>query len=161
MDRRQSLLLSAVTLAGVLGAMAAFPAAGTATLVKAMPIAIETERYGGVSRSFTLTYHPQASAPVSDHGSAVRAVENQTVRVLSDGTSRRYLAGTEVLQSQRGTLTLRWSGTQRRSNRRWGKPTGIRLIVSGTGVYADRAGRGRFVSAKATTGYRGWLITVV
>jgi len=161
LDRRQSLLLSAATFAGVLGAMAAFPAAGTATLVKTMPIAIEIEQHGDVSRSFSLTYHPRASAPVSDHGSAVRAVDNQTVRVLSDGTSRRYLAGIELLESQRGTLTLRWSGTQRRSNGRWGKATGIWSIASGTGVYADRAGRGRFVSAKATTGYRGWLITAV
>src|SRR5436305_1651924 len=52
LDRRQSLLLSAATFAGVLGAMAAFPAAGTATLVKTMPIAIEIEQHGDGSRSF-------------------------------------------------------------------------------------------------------------
>jgi hypothetical protein len=161
MDRRQSLLLSAVTFAVVLGAMASFPAAGTATLVKALPVAIEIDHDGAGLRPFTFTYHPRAAAPVLDHGWAVRTVDNETAWVLGDGTSRRHLAGTEVLESERGTLTLRWSGTQRRSRLWCDKTTGIWSIVSGTGVYANRTGRGRFISANTTTEYRGWLITAV
>jgi hypothetical protein len=157
MNHRQSLLVAAAV-AAVLGVMASFPAAGSATIVRSMPIAIRTQQRNSRSGSFTLAYRPRTSVPVSDHGSVARVVDSQTARPRCDGTCWRQVAGTELLESSQGTLTLRWSGTQQRSN---GRATGTWSIITGTGIYADDAGRGRFVSVNAATEYRGWLITAM
>jgi hypothetical protein len=141
--------------------MASFPATGSATIVRSMPIAIKTQQRNSRSGSFTLTYRPRASVPVSDDGSAVRVVASETSQLHSNGTGWRQVAGTELLESSQGTLTLRWSGTQQRSNGQWGRATGTWSIVTGTGIYADDAGRGHFISVNAATEYRGWLITAI
>jgi hypothetical protein len=161
MKGRLSLLLLLFGIACPLAASAAVPGAATATLVKAMPLAIDAASHGGVSRSFTLTYRPQGSARVTDHGSAARFLESQTAGRLGDGTSWRHLSGSEVLIGARGTLTLRWTGSQHRRNGRWCSVTGSWWIISGTGAYANRAGRGSFVSGKSVTAYRGSLMRAV
>jgi hypothetical protein len=68
---------------------------------------------------------------------------------------------TEPLESSQGPLTLRWSGTQHKSHGHWSTATGIWSIVTATGIYAGRAGRGHFVSNNAATEYYGWLITAL
>ena len=160
MRHRRGLLLSAVTLPAVLAMTATFPAAGSATLVKAVPIVLKTEQDAAGSRSFELTYRPRASAAVSDRGFAVRVYEQRSDHAVRKATGRR-VAGTERLESDRGTLTLRWSGVQRMRNGRWGKAIGVWFVVSGTGLYADRAGRGNFVSDHARVQYWGRLITAI
>ena len=160
MRQRRGLLLSAVTVPAVLAMTATFPAAGSATLVKAVPIVVKTEQDAAGSRSFELSYRPRASAAVSDRGFAVRVSEHRSDRAVRNATGR-LVDGTERLESDRGTLTLRWSGVQRMSNGRWGKAIGVWFVVSGTGLYADRAGRGSFVSDHARVQYWGRLITAI
>ena len=80
MRQRRGLLLTAVTVPAVLGMTATFPAAGNATLVKAVPIVVKTEQDAAGSRSFELTYRPRASAAVSDRGFTVRVYEQRSDR---------------------------------------------------------------------------------
>jgi hypothetical protein len=161
MDRRLCLLVPLVVTACAFSGVATLPTSAGATLVKAVPVAIESKVDGHRTRSFTLTYHPQASASVADRGSARRNVANQTAGRLGDGTSRRRLLGTELLEGARGTLMLRWHGVQRKTDGRWGTATGTWSIGSGTGIYAGCTGRGQFISNEAATEYLGWLITAV
>jgi hypothetical protein len=158
MERRLCLLVAVVVTVCSIGA-AAIPTPASATLVKAVPLAIEIKGDGSGWRSFTLTYHPHAAAPVADRGSAHRVVAGHATRPAGDRPSRIHLAGTELLEGARGTLTLHWSGIQRRSDGHLDDATGIWSIVSGTGVYTGCTGRGRFISDRATTEYHGWLIT--
>jgi hypothetical protein len=69
--------------------------------------------------------------------------------------------GDEVLRGRQGSLTLRWSGSQNRRGREWGRLSGNWSVVNGTGTYADRSGRGQFVSGRAAAEFVGWLITAV
>ena len=158
--RAALLLLAAVSLPVLLGMSGTFPAAGHATIVKAAPIVVETEQDAAGSRSFQLVYRPRASAAVSDRGVVVRVDEQPSGRVLPNAT-RRPVFGTDLLESDRGTLTLRWRGVQRLRGGRWGRATGAWFVIGGTGLYAGRAGRGSFVSDHARVEYRGWLITAV
>jgi hypothetical protein len=157
MDRRLRPLAVFVT-ACTFGAAAALPIPAAATLVKAVPLAIETEGAGCGTGSFTLTYHPLTSAQVTDRGFARRSVADQTVGRRGNGTGWRRLAGTELLAGARGTLTLRWSGVQRKSNGQWGNETGTWSIVSGTGIYTGRSGSGRFTASSTTARYQGLLV---
>jgi hypothetical protein len=158
MDRRLYLLVAVVVTVCSIDA-AAIPTPAPATLVKAVPLAIEIKGDGSGRRSFTLNYHSRAAGLVADRGSALRFVATHATSRLRDGTSRLELAGTELLEGALGTMTLHWSGIQRRSDGHWGDARGIWSIVSGTGVYAGRTGRGRFISCRATTEYQGSLIT--
>jgi hypothetical protein len=157
MDRRLRPIAVLVTVC-TLGAAAALAAPAEATLVKAVPLAIETEGAGCGTGSFALTYHPLSSAPVTDRGFAFRSVADQTVRRRGDGTIWRHLGGTELLTGARGTLTVRWDGIQRKSNGRWGNETGTWSILSGTGTYAGRSGSGRYTASPTAAHYQGRLV---
>ena len=151
---------TALAVAAALGGAGASAPSATATLVKAVPIAIETEHSGG-SSSFTLIYGGGPFARVSDRGRAVRIAVRQTGERRGEGNRLRYLTGSELLRGTRGTLTLRWSGTQHWSGRQWGRLSGSWSVVAGTGAYADRSGRGWFVRDKAATRFVGSLITAM
>jgi hypothetical protein len=133
---------------------AAMPAVAPGTLVRHVAIAIQTEN-SGASRSFALTARARPRA--RDAGPALRTVTGQT----TDGRTWRHVTGTELLDGARGTLKLRWSGSQRWSGGRWGALTGTWSIEDGTGAYAGRFGRGVFVSRDSTTEYVGWLINAM
>jgi hypothetical protein len=160
MKRRLFVPIAVVVVAScTFGASAAVPTSATATLVKGGALAIEIEGNGDDARSFTLGYHPHSAAPLADRGSALRVVASRATRRCADGTSRLRLAGTELLEGARGTLTLRWSGIRHKCGGPLGAVTGIWSVAGGTGIYAGNSGRGRFTSDSATTEYLGWLIT--
>jgi hypothetical protein len=147
MRHRRGLLLTAVTLPAMLAMTATFPAAGSATLVKAVPIVVKTEQDAAGSRSFELTYRPRASAAVSDRGFAARVYEQRSDRAVRNATDRR-VAGTERLESERGTLTLRWNGVQRMRNGRWGKA--MESGSSSAGPVSTLVARGEATSSPTT-----------
>jgi hypothetical protein len=147
---------------GAAAATSAVPQVATATLVKGTPILITTTRDRDSVRSFSLTYWPRGSAPVSQRGSALRTIASRRLELSPRVEARRRLAGTERLEGTQGTLMLFWSGTQRRmGSGGWGTVTGRWRLLGKTGLYAARCGRGAFTSdaTLTTVAYRGTLIT--
>ncbi len=136
------------------------PSAG-ATLVKRTPVVIETRGSGCALRTYTLRFPGQGSGRIADSGPAVCVVESRTADVR--GGRERQTSGTELLEGVQGTLTVRWRGTQVAPAGRWGAFIGTWSIVSATGTYADKRGRGRFLSdgTFAAMRYLGLLITAV
>jgi hypothetical protein len=150
----------ALIVAAVLGGVAAMAPSGRGTLVHAVPIAIEIE-HSGASSSFALTDRREPFVHLSDRGRALVINVSQRVGGRGEGGDFRFLVGDELLRGRRGTLTLRWSGSQHRRGRGWGRLSGSWSVVNGTGEYADRSGRGCFISDKAAAEFVGWLITAV
>ena len=144
----------------LLGGIAATPSSATATIVHAVPVAIEIE-HSGSSSSFALTDRRKPFARVSDRGCVLVMGVSRLVGSRGERGDFRYLVGHVVLRGRRGTLTLRWSGSQNRRGREWGTLSGSWSVVNGTGTYADRSGRGQFVSDGAAAEFVGWLITAV
>jgi len=144
----------------LLGGIAATPSSATGTIVHALPVAIEIE-YSGASSSFALTDRRQPSARISDRGCVVVIDVRRPIGSRGERGDFRHLIGDEVLRGRQGTLTLRWSGSQNRLGREWGRLSGNWSVVNGTGTYAHRSGRGQFVSGRAAAEFVGWLITAV
>jgi len=130
-----------------------FSQVAAATLVKAVPIVVETHADRSAPRVFTLRSLVAGSARTSDTGSAVVTLRSGT----------RHLRGTLVLAGKRGTLSLRWTGERSTRNGSCGRVAGTWLVADGTGTYTGRTGRGVF-AADATftaTRFRGMLIVAL
>lgn len=149
--------------AGAAAAIAPVPtssAAAPATLTRGVPIVITTAAGDAASRTFELQSLPAARVRLHDRGVVVRLVDGIRKQADADDVHARELAATEQLRGRRGTLTVRWHGVQERVGARWGIVSGSWSIVAGTGIYADRHGRGCFSSdgRLSVSRYRGLLI---
>jgi hypothetical protein len=137
------------------------PQGGSATIVKAAHVAIETHGANLSARSFSMTYRARPTAAKRDGGAAKCIFEIAGTGLGARGERRRTLSGTEVLTSSTGALTLRWTAVQAQSHGRWGELSGRWRVVAAAGVYAGNSGRGelRATGALETIDYYGVLVT--
>jgi hypothetical protein len=133
---------------------------GSATIVKATRIAIETRGANFSARRFSLKYLARPALG-RERGSAACIVKSRTTHAGPNARERRTLTGTDVLTTSTGQLTLRWVAVQVHTAGRWGEPRGRWRVVAAAGAYAGISGRGELSGTKAfdAIDYRGVLIT--
>lgn len=156
-DRRCRLAASAL----LVPALALVPTrAGSATIVKATPITIETRGAVLSERGFSLRYLARPALG-RESGSASCVIESRSTRVVRRGRQLRTLRGTDLLTSPAGELTLRWVAVQVGRAGQWGEPRGRWRLVAAAGVHAGDSGGGelRATTAFDAITYRGVLVT--
>jgi hypothetical protein len=137
------------------------PHGGSATIVKATRVAIETHGANLSARSFSMTYRARPTGAKRDSGTSTCTFQIAATGPGASGERRRTLTGIEVLTSSVGALTLRWIAVQTQSHGRWGELSGRWRVVAAAGVYAGNSGRGelRATGALETIDYYGVLVT--